>query len=68
MTIEWRKSSRSGGVNDHACVEVAELPGSIGVRDSKNPGGGHLSFAEPEFASLLRRIKRGTLDLATPRR
>lgn len=25
MTIGWRKSSYSGGVNDEACVEVAAL-------------------------------------------
>lgn len=25
MIFEWRKSSRSGGVNDQACVEVATL-------------------------------------------
>ncbi len=23
MSLEWRKSSRSDGVQDHACVEVA---------------------------------------------
>ncbi|WP_406567786.1 DUF397 domain-containing protein [Actinoallomurus soli] len=23
--MQWRKSSRSGGVNDEACVEVASL-------------------------------------------
>ncbi|WP_433185807.1 DUF397 domain-containing protein [Actinoallomurus sp. CA-150999] len=23
--MQWRKSSRSGGVNDEACVEVAPL-------------------------------------------
>jgi hypothetical protein len=26
MSLEWRKSSRSGGVQDHACVEVAIVP------------------------------------------
>jgi hypothetical protein len=25
MAMQWRKSSRSGGVNDEACVEVAPL-------------------------------------------
>lgn len=25
MTPQWRKSSRSGGPTDHACVEVACL-------------------------------------------
>ena len=27
MTVEWRKSSASGGVNDEACVEVAPVTG-----------------------------------------
>jgi hypothetical protein len=25
MIPQWRKSSRSGGVSDHACVEVAQV-------------------------------------------
>ena len=25
MSLQWRKSSRSGGVNDQACVEVAQV-------------------------------------------
>ncbi|MEU8123348.1 DUF397 domain-containing protein [Spirillospora sp. NPDC049024] len=33
---EWRKSSRSGGVNDNACVELARLDDRVGMRDSKN--------------------------------
>jgi hypothetical protein len=62
MTIEWRKSSRSGGVNDEACVEVAKFPDGIGIRDSKNPADGNLSVTGSVFSSLLRRIKEGILD------
>ena len=59
--IEWRKSSRSGGVNDHACVELAKLGESIGVRDSKDPHGPRLGFSSRDFGSLMVRIKRGEL-------
>ncbi|MCZ7435028.1 DUF397 domain-containing protein [Micromonospora sp. WMMC241] len=39
----WRKSRRSAQSND--CVEVAvDLPGVVGVRDSKDPAGPVLTF------------------------
>ncbi|MFI0443826.1 DUF397 domain-containing protein [Actinomadura sp. 6N118] len=59
---EWRKSSRSGGLNDDACVEVARLPEAIGVRDSKDPGGGQLELGNRSFGTLMTQIKRGELD------
>ncbi|MFD0899080.1 DUF397 domain-containing protein [Actinomadura sediminis] len=34
----WRKASRSGE-NGGNCVELAALPGSVAVRDSKDPDG-----------------------------
>ncbi|WP_433462768.1 DUF397 domain-containing protein [Spirillospora sp. CA-128828] len=61
--IEWRKSSRSGGVNDNACVEVARLGDGIGVRDSKAPDGPRLGFSSRDFGGLLTRIRTGELDL-----
>ncbi|MFC6020513.1 DUF397 domain-containing protein [Plantactinospora solaniradicis] len=40
----WRKSSRSNSTGG-ACVEVADnLPGIVGVRDSKDPTGPALTF------------------------
>jgi hypothetical protein len=62
MTMAWRKTSRSDGVEDQACVELAHFPEGVGIRDSKNPGGGHLSLTGEEFAALLRRAKRNQLD------
>lgn len=44
QTLNWRKSAFSGGAEGNACVEIAELPTRIAVRDSKNPGHGTLSF------------------------
>ncbi len=41
---QWRKSSRSGTSGGN-CVEVADnLPGVVGVRDSKDPTGPALAF------------------------
>jgi hypothetical protein len=60
--IVWRKSSLSTN-NGGDCVEVAQLPGNIGVRDSKAPDAGQLSISRTEFAALVQRIKRDDLDL-----
>lgn len=62
MKTDWRKSSRSGAINDEACVEVAELIDGVGIRDSKDPEGGRLTVSGDAFGSLLRRIKDGALD------
>ncbi len=63
--INWRKSSRSGGggAGGQECVEVAQLPGVIGLRDSKHPEAGHISVSRSEFADLVMRIRRSALDL-----
>ena len=55
----WRKSSYSGSTSN--CVEVADLDRTVGVRDSKNPNGGHLVFAPAAFAAFLNTIKDGQL-------
>lgn len=60
---EWRKSSRSGGMSDDACVELADLDGMVGVRDSKDPDGPRLRFSAREFGGLLSRIRSGVLNL-----
>lgn len=58
----WRKSSRSD-TQGNSCVEVAQLSGAIGVRDSKNPAGGNLSLTSAQFTALLTDIKAGKLSL-----
>ncbi|WP_242911020.1 DUF397 domain-containing protein [Actinomadura terrae] len=58
----WRKSSYSGGQSGQ-CVEVAETYALVGIRDSKNPEGGHLSIGRPAFAALVWRVKAGDLNL-----
>ncbi|WP_329521373.1 DUF397 domain-containing protein [Spirillospora sp. NBC_01491] len=57
----WRKSSRSGN-NGGDCVEVADLATSVGVRDSKNPDAGHLTFARDTWAAFTVTVKRGKHD------
>lgn len=48
FSTEWRKSSFSGG--DANCVEVAF---GAGVRDSKNPDGGHLAVHAVAYRGLV---------------
>jgi hypothetical protein len=56
----WRKSSYSGGAGN--CVEVAgNLPGAVGVRDSKDPDGQALVFATPAWLAFAGRVKSGKL-------
>ncbi|MBM0234562.1 DUF397 domain-containing protein [Micromonospora sp. STR1_7] len=49
----WRKSTRSGGSGGD-CVEVADnLPGVVGVRDSKDPTGPALAFVPAAWAAFV---------------
>ena len=52
----WRKSSYSGG-NGGNCIQVAGLPGTIAVRDSKDPDGPALLFTAAEWAAFTARVK-----------
>ncbi|GAA4227506.1 DUF397 domain-containing protein [Actinomadura meridiana] len=58
MNTQWRKSSYSGSANDDVCVELGRLASGIGVRDSKDPDGGHLTLNADEFAELVGRLKQ----------
>ncbi|MFG2056365.1 DUF397 domain-containing protein [Micromonospora sp. NPDC048930] len=52
----WRKSTRS---SQHDCVEVADnLPGVVGVRDSKDPSGPVLTFTPATWRAFIQRTKR----------
>jgi hypothetical protein len=54
----WKKSSYSNGQAN--CVEVCTgLPEMIAVRDSKNPGGGHLTVSAAGWRAFLNGVKRG---------
>ncbi|CCH20433.1 DUF397 domain-containing protein [Micromonospora lupini] len=52
----WRKSTRSGASGGN-CVEVADdLPGVVGVRDSKDPAGPALTFGPAAWRAFVTQI------------
>lgn len=52
----WRKSTRSGSTGGN-CVEVAgNLPGIVGVRDSKDPSGPALVFGPGAWRSFVAQL------------
>ena len=54
----WRKSSYSNG-NGGQCVEVARnLPGTVAVRDSRNPHAAALAFPPSAWRAFLTDLKR----------
>lgn len=54
----WFKSSYSSNGGD--CIEVAaNIPGSVPVRDSKDPEGGSLVFPLGAFAAFVAGVKDG---------
>ncbi|GAA3746435.1 DUF397 domain-containing protein [Plantactinospora mayteni] len=56
---QWRKSSRSSG-NTGNCVEVADnLPGIVGVRDSKDPTGPALTFDPTAWRAFVTEVAAG---------
>lgn len=61
-SVQWRQSSHSGGSGGE-CLEVAQLAGDIGMRDSKNPEGPHLVFDIADWRASARRVRRGEHDL-----
>ncbi|MFC9972585.1 DUF397 domain-containing protein [Spirillospora sp. NPDC127200] len=63
MSPVWRKSSHSGTGGQSDCVEVADLEGNIGVRDSRNVGGPHLLLDAAGWRAFVGGIKCGEHDL-----
>ncbi|MHB9859923.1 DUF397 domain-containing protein [Streptomyces sp. YIM S03343] len=50
--LRWIKSSYSGA-DTPSCVEVATVPGTIHVRDSKTPTGPRLALTPTTWAAFL---------------
>jgi hypothetical protein len=59
--VQWRKSSYSA--NGGNCVEVANSPGVVAVRDSKNPDGPRLAVTGNAWSAFVAGIQHGELDL-----
>ncbi|WP_320781591.1 DUF397 domain-containing protein [Streptomyces sp. CRN 30] len=49
----WRKSSYSGAGDGNSCVEIADSPTHISIRDSKVPAGAVLTFPSTAFAPFI---------------
>ncbi|GAA2600800.1 DUF397 domain-containing protein [Actinomadura fulvescens] len=54
--VTWRKSSRSTSQGGE-CVELAEVPSIIAVRDSTDPQGPVLTFGHDAFRRFMDGIK-----------
>ncbi|GAA2561417.1 MULTISPECIES: DUF397 domain-containing protein [Streptomyces] len=50
--LGWIKSSHSTS-DGPSCVEIAATPGTIHVRDSKNPNGPRLALTPTTWAAFL---------------
>ncbi|GAA2388859.1 DUF397 domain-containing protein [Streptomyces glaucosporus] len=50
--LVWRKSSYSGNEGGN-CVEVATDPGTVHVRDSKEPGREPLAFPRTAWSAFV---------------
>lgn len=58
--LTWRKSTRSGAAGH--CVEVADVPAAVLVRDSKNAEGPVLTFAAMEWTGFIAGVRAGEFD------
>ena len=59
-TLTWRKSTRSGAAGH--CVEVADAPATVLVRDSKDVTGPVLSFGRSDWAGFIAGVRAGEFD------
>jgi hypothetical protein len=58
--LTWRKSTRSGAAGH--CVEIAETPAAILVRDSKDATGPVLTFDTDGWRHFVTGVRGGEFD------
>ena len=51
----WRKSTYSNGSS--SCIETATRPGTVAVRDSKDPAGPQLAIPAASWLAFTRRLQ-----------
>jgi hypothetical protein len=59
--MTWKKSSYSGNGGGE-CTEVAAVPGTVLVRDSKNPEGAKLAFTTASWRLFAAKVKASLAD------
>jgi hypothetical protein len=64
--MNWRKSSYSGNSGGN-CTEVATVPGTVLVRDSKYPHGPVLAFGRYAWAAFAAALKADVHSLVGSR-
>jgi len=47
----------------HFCVEVAQIDGTLVLRDSKNPGGPTLRFSKGEWNAFTKGVQAGEFNV-----
>nr|WP_296067326.1 DUF397 domain-containing protein [uncultured Actinoplanes sp.] len=58
--LTWRKSTRSGAAGH--CVEVANIPAAVLVRDSKDVTGPVLTFGASGWTGFIDGVRAGEFD------
>ncbi|QLJ05441.1 DUF397 domain-containing protein [Streptomyces sp. NEAU-sy36] len=54
--LHWFKSSHSDSSNGNDCVEIATVPATVHVRDSKKPDGPRLAVTPEAWSEFVRAL------------